>query len=94
MPLFRCSICGENFPGKLLGQDDLIGFYTTRYVEADTSEQAEHLALELLRNDPSLQLSPEHRTKNAKVYFEKIVEIPATEQHESNAGFVFFTMGT
>jgi hypothetical protein len=94
MPIFRCSICGENFPGQLLGQDDLVGFYTTRYVDADTPEQAEHLALELLRDDPSLELAPEHRTPNAKVYFERIDEIPANEQQEPNAGFVFFTMGT
>ena len=94
MPLYRCSICGENFPGKLLDQDELVGFYTTRYVEADTPEQAELSALELLRNDSSLELSPEHRTQDAKVYFEDIDEVPADTEQKPNAGFVFFTMGT
>src|SRR3546814_12937219 len=61
MPLFRCIICGENFPGTLLGQEELVGFYTTRFVEADSPEQAEIMAIELLRNDTSLDVSAEHR---------------------------------
>src|SRR3546814_1282278 len=76
MPLFRCIICGENFPGTLLGQEELVGFYTTRFVEADSPEQAEIMAIELLRNDPSLDVSSEHRTQSAKVFFEDIDEVP------------------
>ena len=94
MPLYRCSICGENFPGKLLDQDELVGFYTTRYVEADTSAQAELAVLELLHNDSSLELPPEHRSQDAKVYFEEIDEVPMDTEQKPNAGFVFFTMGT
>ncbi len=94
MPLFRCSICGENFPGKLLDQEDLVGFYTTRFVEADTPEQAELAVLELLRSDASLELPPEYRSQDAKVYFEDIDEVPMDTERAPNAGFVFFTMGT
>src|SRR3546814_4101780 len=78
MPLFRCIICGENFPGTLLGQEELVGFYTTRFVEADSPEQAEIMAIELLRNDPSLDVSSEHRTQSAKVFFED-----RSEEHTS-----------
>ncbi|CAN7511002.1 hypothetical protein LJR168_003598 [Pseudoxanthomonas sp. LjRoot168] len=94
MPLFRCSICGENFPGKLLDQEDLVGFYTTRFVEADTPEQAELAVLELLRSDASLELPPEYRSQDAKVYFEDIDEVPMDTERALDAGFVFFTMGT
>jgi hypothetical protein len=72
----------------------LVGFYTTRFVEADTPEQAELAALELLRNDASLELLPEHRSRDAKVYFEDIDEVPVDTERNPNAGFVFFTMGT
>lgn len=65
MPLFRCFIRGENFPGKLIGERKPIGFYTTCYVEAQSSEQAEMLAVDLLRNDKDLALSPKYRTQDA-----------------------------
>lgn len=94
MRLFRCSICGENFPGKLLDQEDLVGFYATRYVEADTPEQAELIALDLLREDAGLDLPPEHRSQDARVYFESIDEVPEDTERAPNAGFVFFTMGS
>ena len=94
MPLFRCFIRGDNFPGKLIGQDDPIGFYTTRFVEADSPAQAEMLAVDLLRNDPSLDVPPEHRTQDARVYFEDIDEVPGDAEKKPNSGFTFFTMGT
>src|SRR3546814_5532778 len=89
MPLFRCIICGENFPGTLLGQEELVGFYTTRFVEADSPEQAEIMAIELLRNDPSLDVSSEHRTQSAKVFFEDIDEVPGDTEQKPNSGFTF-----
>src|SRR3546814_18930299 len=82
--LFR-SICGENFPGTLLGQEELVGFYTTRFVEADSPEQAEIMAIELLRNDPSLDVSSEHRTQSAKVFFEDIDEVPGDTEQKPNS---------
>lgn len=94
MPIFRCFIRGDNFPGKLLGQKKPIGFYTTRFVEADSPEQAEAFAVELLRNDSDLDVPPEHRTQDAKVHFEDIDEVPAQTKQMPNAGFTFFTMGT
>lgn len=94
MPLFRCFICGENFPGKLLGQDEPVGFYTTRFVEADSPEEAELLAVALLRDDPSLDVLAEHRTHDARLYFEDINEVPSDTEQKPNSGFTFFTMGT
>ena len=93
MPLFRCFIRGENFPGTLVGKREPIGFYTTRFVDAQSPEQAEMLAVDLLRNDEDLEVPPEHRTQDARVYFEKIEELPAEADRSPNKGFTFFTMG-
>jgi len=94
MPLYRCFIRGDNFPGKLAGQKKAVGFYTTRFVEADSPEQAELLAVELLRNDPDLEVAPKYRTPEARVIFEDIDEVPAETKRVPNKGFTFFTMGT
>ena len=91
MPLYRCLIRGENFPGKLIGKRRPIGFYTTRYIDAQSPEHAEMLAVDLLRNDEDLDVPPEHRTQDAKVYFEKIEEVPAETERRPNKGFTFFT---
>ncbi|MBL8542247.1 MAG: hypothetical protein JNJ63_00425, partial [Hyphomonadaceae bacterium] len=48
MPWFRLFACGEDFPVILDGRVELVGFYTTRYVEAETSGEAEAIASELL----------------------------------------------
>ncbi|MCI0637989.1 MAG: hypothetical protein L0Y72_23555 [Gemmataceae bacterium] len=54
MAWFRCFTRGENFPGKLAGETGLVGFYTTRFVEASSAEKAEALALEGLRAEAKL----------------------------------------
>src|SRR4051794_18549300 len=34
MAWFRCCVRGENFPGQLVCEAGLVGFYVTRFVEA------------------------------------------------------------
>ena len=94
MPLYRCLILGENFPGALLGEPEPVGFYTTRYVEAGTAEAAELLALEMLRNDKALKVAPGAHTKEARIHFEQIEEVPPETERVPNAGFTFFNMGS
>ena len=93
MPLFRCSIRGDNFPGKLIGQSKPIGFYTTRYVDATSATEAEQLVVELLRNDKDLNVAGKYRTQDARVFFESIVEVVPDAERKPNKGFTFFTMG-
>ena len=92
--LYRCLIRGENFPGELLGEYGLMGFYTTRWVEAASEEEAEMLALEALRSDPDLQPSLEvrDRSKAAKVFFEEIDEVPPETERCPNKGATWFRM--
>jgi hypothetical protein len=93
MALYRCLIRGENFPGELIGQSSAIGFRATRFVDAPSTEEAERLAVAALRQDAALTVSVEPRTKNAKVYFESIEEVPADTERVPNSGFTFFPMG-
>jgi hypothetical protein len=92
MALFRCSIRGENFPGELIGLKVAVGFHATRFVDAESASQAERIAVAALRQDAALTVTSEPSVKNAKVYFESIVEVPADSQRVPNSGFTFFTM--
>jgi hypothetical protein len=94
MPLFRCSIRGENFPGELIGLTTAVGFHATRFVDAQSKVEAEQIAVAALRQDAALTVTSEPRVKNAKVYFEIIEEIPAGTERVPNEGYSFFSMGT
>ena len=93
MNWYRCLIRGENFPGALVDQNHLVGFYTTRYFQDLTPAAAELKALALLKQHKSLQI-PEgvERPKNARVYFEEIVEVGADEVTEQDMGLSFYPM--
>jgi hypothetical protein len=90
MPLFRCLIRGEGFPASLLGDKGPVGFYTTRFVEAETANAAEHAAVDVLRRDPTLAVPERQRTAEAKVFVEHIEEVPAETERRPDAGFTFF----
>ena len=91
MPLFRCFIHGKNFPGSLLGESEPIGFYTTRFVVASTPEEAEMLALALLKSDDKLAVPELERTTDARVYFEEIEQVPDDTDQVPGSGFTFYT---
>ena len=94
MSWFKCSIEGENLPGQLIGEASPVGFYTTRYVEANSVKEAESVALNNLKNEPSLAiLDGVEKPVNAKVYFKEIEQV-SIDAVKSNLGFTFFVMGT
>lgn len=90
---YRCLIRGENFPGEMIGQTHPVGFYTTRYVADATPEAAELAALSVLKHHKSLQL-PDGvaKPKEARVYFEEIVEVGADEVPDEDMGLSFYPM--
>jgi len=93
--LFKCFIKGENFPGQLLRRRGLYGFYATRFVEADTAEEAELLGLEALRQEQGLQIKSDKLRKQqppAKVYFEKIEAVAKDTPRVPNSGATWFEM--
>ena len=80
MKLYKCLIAGENFPGELIGEKNLIGFFATRFVQSESSSEAENVALGNLKNESSLKL-PQGVKPNpeAKIYFEEITEVLEAE---------------
>lgn len=93
MGWFRCAISGENFPGVLLNKSRAVGFYTTRFVEADTVDEAGKKALQMLRADALLKL-PEGVSYPlaAMVYLEEIEQVPRNAVPREVPGFAFFDM--
>lgn len=94
MPLFRCLICGENFPGTLVGKTSPVGFYATRFVEAASEEAAMAAALERLRAEEALEVPAELRNEDARVFFEQILEVSPDTERVPDGGFTFFIMGS
>lgn len=92
MPIFRCLIRGDNFPGEIIHQQYLIGFYTTRFIQADTSARAEQLVAQLLRDDAIFQVPIEDRSHRAKIFFEEIIEVANDVDAKPNQGYTFFPM--
>lgn len=92
MPWFRCVIEGENFPGVLVRKKGLVGFFTTRWVEASSPEEAEVAALETLRGEPTFQMKTPAKGAEAKVYFTVIAEVAGPGG--VNSGATWFSMGT
>jgi hypothetical protein len=89
MAWYQCRIRGEHFPGELLEESGLVGFYTTRVVEADSPEEAETKALANLKDERELQIAPTHRTQDARVFFEDISELKRRPVRKPG-GFTFF----
>jgi hypothetical protein len=75
MAWFKCLIEGENFPGALIEQGGLVGFFLVRCVEADTEDQAETVALAALKQEAAFDFGGAAKPKDARVYFNEIVEI-------------------
>jgi hypothetical protein len=55
MPYYRCLIRGENFAWPNGGDWDLMGFYTTRWVQALNPAAAETKAVEALSKEPEFK---------------------------------------
>ena len=92
MGWFRCFIRGENFPGEMVGESGPVGFYVTRFVEADDIADVEAIALQTLRNElqPPSGYTPSGQTR---VYFEEIEELAAMPASDVPQGFVWYPMG-
>jgi hypothetical protein len=92
---YRCFIRGENFLFRVDGVSKRVGFYTTRWLDAENPEQAEASVIALLRNEPDLQKPDWYDGSGppAKVYVEEIV-VCSADSFGQNAGFSFFEEGS
>ncbi len=93
MPWFRCFIRGENFPAGTDDSGRLVGFFTTRFVEADNEDDAEERGLERLLADPWLaSLRGDPALGRATVSIQETDEVPADSVPAQPPGFTFFPM--
>jgi hypothetical protein len=83
---------GENFLISLDDVDQKVGFFTTRYVEADDDESAELAAIDLLRNDPKLVKGVlNNRSDPPRMHVEEIEELESFEGlRMPGTGFAFY----
>lgn len=89
--LYRCYVRGENFLTDEGGVPERIGFYTTRWVDANCPEDAETRVVAMLREEPELQRPDwcDGVGPRAMVYVEEIVLVES-DARGVNQGFVFF----
>ena len=104
---FRCLIRGENFSGEIavaaplvesanpVTTTDTVGFFVTRCVEANSTQEAEKNAVDLLRSEPRFNPTEGYTpTGKERVFVEKITEVAAEDSSKSESGFAFFPSET
>jgi hypothetical protein len=76
MPFYRCLIRGENFAWKTDSGWELMGFYTTRWVQASHAPAAEQHVVTRLREEPEFQ-RPDGYVGGppTKVFIEEIAKV-------------------
>ena len=76
MRKFKVFVNGKNYWVNLDGERRRFGFYTTRFVEAASPEEAEVRAVQLLREDAALTSVILNEASDPPVlYVEEIVEL-------------------
>ncbi|MCM3870937.1 MAG: hypothetical protein ND895_09635 [Pyrinomonadaceae bacterium] len=91
MKKFKVFVRGENF---LVNVDDVkkkLGFYTTRFVEAQDEEAAEYAVMDMLRGDLAEQVLND-RSDSPMMYAEKVEELDSFAGFPvPGTGFSFYT---
>ncbi len=89
---FKVFVRGENFLMNIDGVERRYGFYTTRFVEAQSEEEAELAVVNLLRNDPRLvQAVMNEKIDPPMMYAEEITELKSFGEYQvPGTGFSFF----
>jgi hypothetical protein len=90
--LYRCFIVGEDFPLIEDGQKKMFGFATTRWVEANSSEEAELKAIEALKKEPRFDFPPELRDPRSRVLFEEVTPVEPIDVPDVLPGLAWFPM--
>ncbi len=94
MSHWRVKLNGKNFWLRLDADPKRLGFYTTRYVEANNAQEAELAAVQLIRDDPELQGVLNERSDPPMIYAEEIIEVTVLDSKYVNAGYTFYIEDT
>jgi hypothetical protein len=90
MPHYRVQLKGLNFWLKIDDKPKRVGFFTTRFVEADDEDQAELKAVNLLGDDPKLHGALNERGDPPEIVIEEIDEVSAAQVAPALQGYSFF----
>ena len=89
---YKVFLRGENFLLALEGKPARLGFFTTRFVRAETSQAAELAAVDLLRKDEALSGVQNRRDDPPMIFAEEIARVYASSARRQIGGFSFFPM--
>ncbi len=93
MPYFKVLLTGQDFVLNLEGANHKGGFATTRWVKARTVEEAELKAVDLVRNDTSLQaILIDEEPNEPRVFVEEISHVSWLSyfMKKPGTGYTFF----
>lgn len=80
---------GRNFQIPLEGVVQRVGFYTTRFVEANDTEQAELQAIALVKSDEELRISVRNKLDDpSTIHLEEVVEVADFEDVQVPGAFM------
>jgi len=92
MKKYKVLLSGENFELNFEGKIDNFGFYTTRVVKANSEEEAELKAVELIKTDNNLlNMLIKKSEYEPKIFLEEMCEA-SWWQRTGGAGYTFFSM--
>ena len=90
---YRVFLRGVNFLLTVDGKPTRMGFYTTRFVQANNRDGAELLAVDLIRQDKRLKESVSNeRSDPPMIFADEIDVVDESEVPESSYGYAFFPM--
>lgn len=90
MAEWRVLLNGQNFLLESDGEPKRLGFYTTRFVEAQASEVAELAAVQMVREDSIFQRVLNDPSDPPMIYAEEITEAVRRDPEYPNTGYSFY----
>ena len=92
MKKYQVMLKGCNFRIELEGVVQRLGFYTTRWVEANNPEEAEMQAVALVKNDGDLRVAVRNKPEDLPtIHLDEIIEVADFENIQvPGAGYSFY----
>ncbi len=88
---YNVMLEGRNFLLDIDSSVKKYGFFTTRYVEAENPEQAEMIAVQLIREDQKLKTATKNEGSKPMIYLYSITELESFEGVRlPGTGYTFF----
>ena len=94
MATYRVQLCGRHLQLEIDGARQELGFYTTRFVEATSTEEARERALAAIALHPAVAAQVRERTPTFAVLVEAVELLTAGQAAPANQlGLAFFPEG-